>query len=118
MRNNPRRAEIADAVLANLREAFGSDFYKLLTAKITHDYLDNKMNDVRTTIIANPSVFERALLGLIGPLGEDVLVSVCQNVQSDLLLDTSLRYSKIGDLAKYIDVLSHSQKGCAGLSCT
>ncbi len=104
-----QQAHIADAVLAKLKERFGTDFYNLLTTKIAHDYFNDKIHDISTSLITNPSVFERAFLGLIGPLGEDVLVNVCEKVQSDLDLDNSTRYSKIGDFAKYIEVVSHDR---------
>ncbi len=103
----PLQNAIAVAILANLKEIFGTAFYDLLTKKIVHDYLLDKV-DVCSAIIAYPSVFERAFIGLIGPLGENFLVRACEKVQVDLGLDDSVRYSKIGDLEKFIAVVSRA----------
>ncbi len=69
------------------------------------NYLGNK-TDVRTAIIEQPAVFERAFLGLIGPLGEKFLADICGKVQSDLGLDDRAYYSKTGDFSEYIKVVS------------
>jgi putative lipoic acid-binding regulatory protein len=102
----PQQEDIADAVLANVRENFGIDFYDLMTKKIAHDYLNDKVDDVHAAIIMYPSIFERTLIGLVGPLSEDVLVRVCEKVQLDLKLEDSVRYSRIGDFAKYVESVS------------
>lgn len=107
IRLEPQQDAIADEILANLKEIFGWSFYDLLTKKIVHDYLYDKV-DIRTAIIEYPSVFERAFIGLIGPLGEKFLANVCENVQHDLGLDNSVRYSRGGDFAKYIAVVSRA----------
>ncbi len=87
-----------------MKMLFGSPFYDLLTKEIVHDYLLDKV-DICNAIIEYPSVFERAFIGLIGPLGEKFLVNACEKVQTELGLDDSVRYSKMGDLAKYIAVV-------------
>lgn len=101
----PQQEDIADAILANLNEIFGWSVYEMLIRKIMQNYLDSKI-DVRTAIIEQPAVFERAFLGLIGPLGEKFLVDVCEKVQADLELDSYAQYSKTGDFAKYIKLVS------------
>ncbi len=106
MIEKPLQDVIADEILANLREIFGSAFYNLLTKKIVHDYLYDKV-DIRTAIIEYPSVFERAFIGLIGPLGEKFLATVCENVLYHLGLDDTVRYSQVGDLVKFIALVSH-----------
>ncbi len=105
MELKPRQNAVANAILADMREIFGQGFYNLLTTKIARDYLNDKV-DIRTAIIKYPSVFEQAFIGLIGPLGEKFLANVCENVQHDLGLDDSIRYSKVGDFAKYITVVN------------
>ncbi len=92
---------IAYAILAHMKKMFGSAFYDLLTKGIVQDYLLNKV-DICNAITQYPSVFERSFIGVIGQIGEDFLVNACQKVQVDLGLDPSRRYSRIGDLAKYM----------------
>lgn len=101
----PLQDAIADGILANMKEIFGSAFYDLLTKKIVHDFLLDKV-DICSAIIEYPSVFERALIGLIGPMGENFFVNVCEKVQAELGLDDSTSYMKGGDLAKFIAVVS------------
>ncbi|WP_148701103.1 hypothetical protein [Candidatus Nitrososphaera evergladensis] len=113
MESKPHRGQrrqqqaIADAILANIKEIFGWNVYDMMTRKIMENYLNNKI-DIRTAIVEHPAVFERAFIGLIGPLGEKFLADVCEKVQSELDLDQSTRYSKAGDLAKYIRTASNS----------
>ncbi|AIF84313.1 hypothetical protein NTE_02259 [Candidatus Nitrososphaera evergladensis SR1] len=103
----PRQEAIADAVLSGLKETFGWSVYDLLIKKITQNYLNNKI-DIRTAIVEHPAVFERAFIGLIGPLGEKFLADVCEKVQSELDLDHYATYSRVGDFAKYIMIASHA----------
>jgi hypothetical protein len=103
----PRQEAIADAILASLKEIFGRSVYDMLTKKITQNYLNNKI-DIRIAIIEQPAVFERAFIGLIGPLGEKFLADVCEKVQSELDLDNYATYSRSGDFAKYIKAVSNA----------
>lgn len=103
----PKQEAVADAILDNLMEIFGWSVYDMLTRKIMQNYLNNKI-DIRTAIIEEPGVFERAFIGLIGPLGEKFLANVCEKVQSELDLNHHTTYSKVGDFAKYIKVVSHA----------
>jgi hypothetical protein len=96
-----RNEAIADSILANLKEIFGWSVYDMLIRKITQNYLNNKI-DIRTAIIEHPAVFERAFIGLIGPLGEKFLADVCKEVKSELNLNHYATYSKAGDFEKYI----------------
>lgn len=104
----PLEEAIADAILANLKEIFGWNVYDILTKKIMQNYLNNRM-DIRTAIIREPAIFESAFLGLIGPLGEKFLADVCEKVQSDLALDRLATYSRIGDLERYVTVVSQGK---------
>jgi hypothetical protein len=97
----PKQEAIADTILSNLKEIFGWSAYDMLTRKIMRDYLNNKM-DIRTAMIEHPDIFERAFIGLIGPLGEKFLANICKKMQSDLNLSQDISYSKVGGFAKYI----------------
>lgn len=103
----PQQEAIADAILVNLEEILGWSVYDKLTRKIMQNYLNNKI-DIQTAIIEQPAVFERAFIGLIGPLGEKFLADVCEKVQSKLDLDNYATYSRSGDFAIYIKTVSNA----------
>jgi RecB family endonuclease NucS len=94
---------VADALLINLEDTLGIRVFEALITKISLDYLGGEM-DVHTAIIERPDLFERALIGVLGCIGERILAHIwCLKLRKQFRLDPSLTYHKAGDLVRCIE---------------
>lgn len=60
---------LADAMLANLQEIFGSRVFDTMVAMIVENNLGGEM-DIRTAVMQRPDLFERAFIGILCDVGE------------------------------------------------
>ncbi len=108
----PLPESVGGLIWINLRRILGSSCASLLAKKIIHDYFDDKI-DIESAIMEQPSTFEKALINLIGPLGEKFLADTCENIWEDLGFEDSARYTKIGDLERFVKLTCGSHEGKA-----
>jgi|SRR5690242_17614211 hypothetical protein len=102
---------VADALLINLENTLGIRVFEALITEISLDYLGGEM-DVRTAITERPDLFERAIIGMFGSIGERILAHIwCVNLRDQFGLDAGLRYHRAGDLVRCIEAIRERAKG-------
>lgn len=89
--------KVVDTVLRNLESFLGPRCYDVVIKRIEEDYLGGE-TDIRAAILRRPDLFERALIGLLGEMGEILLVKVCAEIR----FENNRLYSSPGDLARCI----------------
>jgi hypothetical protein len=87
--------KVVDAVLRSLRDFLGPRCFDAVMTRITEDYLHGE-TDIRAAIAKRPDLFERALIGILGEVGEIMLVKVCAEIR----FENNKHYSNPGDLAR------------------
>ena len=101
----PDPRDVADALLINLENTLGIRVFDALITNISLDYLGGEM-DIRTAIIERPDLFERAIIGMLGSIGERILARIwCVNLREQFRLDPRLIYHNAGDLVRCIEAI-------------
>lgn len=83
-------------MLRSLRDFLGPRCYDAVMTRIAEeDYLSSE-TDIRVAISKRPDLFERALIGILGEVGEIMLVKVCAEIR----FENNQHYLNPGDLAR------------------